>query len=144
MIRIGQAGIPLSCKGRTNKDGIIYTHTVLDLNAIELQFVRGLYVMPEEEAAIIKEYSKENDIEIHVHAPYYINLAGDAEETEMSFTKIMRTAQMAKGIEAKTLAPLGTLFEASAWILLDSIIAELMKSKGETEESMQSRHAMLE
>ncbi len=103
MIRIGQAGIPLSCKGRTNKDGIIYTHTVLDLNAIELQFVRGLYVMPEEEATIIKEYSEENDIEIHVHAPYYINLAGDAEETEMSFTKIMRTAQMAKGIGAKTI-----------------------------------------
>ncbi len=46
--------------------------------------------------------------------------------------------------ERKTLAPLGTLFEASAWILLDSIIAELMKSKGETEESMQSRHATLE
>ena len=44
----------------------------------------------------------------------------------------------------KKLAPLGTLFEASAWILLDSIIAELMKSKGETEESMQSRHATLE
>jgi len=103
MIRIGQAGIPLSCKGRTNKDGIIYTHTVLDLNAIELQFVRGLYVMPEEEATIIKEYSEENDIEIHVHAPYYINLAGDAEETEMSFTKIMRTAQMAKDIGAKTI-----------------------------------------
>jgi len=46
--------------------------------------------------------------------------------------------------ERKKLAPLGTLFEASAWILLDSIIAELMKSKGETEESMQSRHATLE
>jgi len=103
MIRIGQAGIPLSCKGRTNKDGVIYTHTVLDLNAIELQFVRGLYVMPEEEATIIKEYSEENDIEIHVHAPYYINLAGDSEETEMSFTKIMRTAQMAKDIGAKTI-----------------------------------------
>ncbi len=82
MIRIGQAGIPLSCKGRTNKDGIIYTHTVLDLNAIEIQFVRGLYVMPEEEATIIKEYSKENDIEIHVHAPYYINLAGNSEEND--------------------------------------------------------------
>ena len=67
MIRIGQAGIPLSCKGRTNKDGIIYTHAVLDLNAIEIQFVRGLYVMPEEEAKIIKDYSEENDIEIHVH-----------------------------------------------------------------------------
>ena len=44
----------------------------------------------------------------------------------------------------KTLAPLGTLFEASAWILLDSIIAELMEIKGETEGSMQSRHATLE
>jgi len=49
-----------------------------------------------------------------------------------------------KDEERKQLAPLGTLFEASAWILLDSIIAELMKSKGETEESMRSRHATLE
>ncbi|MCK4332176.1 MAG: SIS domain-containing protein [Thermoplasmatales archaeon] len=49
-----------------------------------------------------------------------------------------------KDEERKQLAPLGTLFEASAWILLDSIIAEIMRSKGETEESMQSRHATLE
>jgi len=49
-----------------------------------------------------------------------------------------------KDNERKQLAPLGTLFEASAWILLDSIIAEIMRSKGETEESMQSRHATLE
>ena len=47
-------------------------------------------------------------------------------------------------IERKQLAPLGTLFEASAWILLDSIIAELMMHKGETESSMRSRHATLE
>jgi 6-phospho 3-hexuloisomerase len=46
--------------------------------------------------------------------------------------------------ERKQLAPLGTLFEASAWILLDSIIAELMKSKNETEETMRARHATLE
>jgi len=46
--------------------------------------------------------------------------------------------------ERKKLAPLGTLFEASAWILLDSIIAELMNNKKETEESMRSRHATLE
>ena len=49
-----------------------------------------------------------------------------------------------KDKERKQLAPLGTLFEASAWILLDSIISELMKNKGETEESMRSRHATLE
>jgi 6-phospho 3-hexuloisomerase len=46
--------------------------------------------------------------------------------------------------ERKRYAPLGTLFEASAWIFFDSIIAELMKNKKETEESMRSRHATLE
>lgn len=46
--------------------------------------------------------------------------------------------------ERKLYAPLGTLFEASAWIFLDGIIAELMKTKKETEESMRSRHATLD
>ncbi|KYK21036.1 hypothetical protein AYK25_04005 [Thermoplasmatales archaeon SM1-50] len=103
MIRIGQAGIPLSCKGRTNKDGIVYTHKSLDLNAIEIQFVRGLYVLSEEEAQFIKEYAQKNDIEIHVHAPYYLNLAGDHEEIMMSYEKIMKSAQMANNIGSKTL-----------------------------------------
>jgi deoxyribonuclease IV len=103
MIRIGQAGIPLSCKGRTNKDGIVYTHKSLDLNAIEIQFVRGLYVLSEEEAQFIKEYGQKNDIEIHVHAPYYLNLAGDRDEIAMSYEKIMKSAQMANNIGSKTL-----------------------------------------
>ena len=42
------------------------------------------------------------------------------------------------------LAPLGTLFEASAWIFLDGLVAELMETKGETETSMRLRHATLE
>jgi 6-phospho 3-hexuloisomerase len=46
--------------------------------------------------------------------------------------------------ERKEFAPLGTLFEASTWILLDGIVAKLMKQKKETEESMRSRHATLE
>jgi deoxyribonuclease-4 len=102
MIRIGQAGIPLSCKGRTNKDGIVYTHKNLDLNAIEIQFVRGLYILSDEEAQFIKDYAHKNDIEIHVHAPYYLNLAGDKEETAMSFEKILKSAQMADSIGSKT------------------------------------------
>lgn len=101
MIRIGQAGIPLSCKGRTNKDGLVYTKERLNLNAMELQFVRGLYVMSDEEAEFIRNYSKENDIELHVHAPYYINLAGD-EETEFSFEKVLFSARIADKMGAKT------------------------------------------
>ncbi|HEX08439.1 MAG TPA: endonuclease IV, partial [Thermoplasmatales archaeon] len=50
MIRIGPAGIPLSCKGRTNKDGLRYIKEVLDLNAMEVQFIRGLFRMDDEEA----------------------------------------------------------------------------------------------
>ena len=46
--------------------------------------------------------------------------------------------------ERKRYAPLGTLFEASVWILLDGIIADLLESKKETEEDMRSRHATLE
>jgi deoxyribonuclease-4 len=39
MIRFGPAGIPLSCKGRTLKDGIEDVHN-LGLSALEIQFVR--------------------------------------------------------------------------------------------------------
>ncbi len=46
--------------------------------------------------------------------------------------------------ERKRFAPLGTLFEASVWILLDGLIAYLLDSKNETEEIMRSRHATLE
>jgi 6-phospho 3-hexuloisomerase len=47
-------------------------------------------------------------------------------------------------IERKKFAPLGTLFEASVWILLDGIVADLLDSRNETEEKMRSRHATLE
>lgn len=39
MIRFGPAGIPLSCKGRTLRDGIEDVHN-LGLSALEIQFVR--------------------------------------------------------------------------------------------------------
>jgi len=53
-------------------------------------------------------------------------------------------ASMCDEIERKKFAPLGTLFEASVWILLDGLIADLLESKKETEETMRSRHATLE
>ena len=51
---------------------------------------------------------------------------------------------LCKEKERKKFAPLGTLFESSALILLDGIVADLMSSKEETEESMRKRHATLE
>jgi 6-phospho 3-hexuloisomerase len=49
-----------------------------------------------------------------------------------------------KEAEREKYAPLGTLFEASVWVLLDGIIADLLDSIGECEDDMRSRHATLE
>jgi 6-phospho-3-hexuloisomerase len=42
------------------------------------------------------------------------------------------------------LAPLGTLFETTAWLLLDGVVADLMRRRKQTERSMRERHATLE
>ncbi len=63
--------------------------------------------------------------------------------TEFADLSIFLSADC-KDAERKILAPLGTLFEASSWILLDNIVAELMHKKNETEQSMRQRHATLE
>ncbi len=42
------------------------------------------------------------------------------------------------------IAPLGTLFEASSLIFLDSIVVELMNRLGKTEDDLKSRHATIE
>ena len=41
------------------------------------------------------------------------------------------------------LAPLGTLFESASLRLTDALIAELLHARGETEESMRRRHAIM-
>lgn len=52
MIRFGPAGIPLSCKGRTLKDGIEDVHN-LSLSALEIQMVRaGFYPRPPEDEEV--------------------------------------------------------------------------------------------
>lgn len=103
MIRIGPAGIPLSCKGRTNKEGLVYIKKVLDLNAMEIQLIRGFQTIEDEEAEFIRNYAEENDIELHVHAPYYTNLLGDEEEVELSKEKIESSGEIANKIDAKVL-----------------------------------------
>jgi deoxyribonuclease-4 len=99
-ITFGPAGIPLSCKGRTVRDGIIYTRN-LELDAMEVQFVRGIR-MTEEEAVKVRQTAEEAGIELHVKAPYYINLAGDEQNVEMSFSKILATGKLAHEMGART------------------------------------------
>ena len=49
------------------------------------------------------------------------------------------------GIEDRktSLAPLGTLFEGTAWLLFDALVARMMELKQEDETSMSDRHSSL-
>jgi deoxyribonuclease-4 len=63
MIRFGPAGIPLSCKGRTLRDGIEDVHG-LGLNAMEVQMVRVNVIdrFPDEEEIGLSPLEVESDL----------------------------------------------------------------------------------
>lgn len=46
--------------------------------------------------------------------------------------------------EYRSLAPLGTLFETAAMVVLDGVIAHLMERRGVSEKELKARHAVLE
>jgi len=71
-IRLGPSGIPLSCKAYDSISGVRRV-AELGLQAMEIEFVRGVH-MGAEMAKDLGVVAKELDIELSVHAPYYINL----------------------------------------------------------------------
>ncbi|HVL88389.1 MAG TPA: TIM barrel protein [Candidatus Thermoplasmatota archaeon] len=99
MIHIGPAGVPLSCKGRTPLEGVQHCQE-LGLNAMEVQFVRGIR-MDEEYAREVGRLARELSIQLSVHAPYYTNLASDDDKTiQKSIDKITLTAKLADAMGA--------------------------------------------
>lgn len=56
---------------------------------------------------------------------------------------ILIPLEFPEGPEQRRYAPLGTLFESASLGLTDALIAELMAARGETEETMRSRHAIM-
>jgi 6-phospho-3-hexuloisomerase len=53
------------------------------------------------------------------------------------------TLDFPEDAERPRYAPLGTLFESASLRLTDAIIAELLRARGESEESMRRRHAIM-
>lgn len=81
----------------------------------------------------------------HNIGAYVVSITGKKESGIAKFADVtIFLSATCKDVERKRYAPLGTLFEASVWILFDGIIADLLESKEETEESMRQRHATLE
>ena len=77
-IRLGPAGIPLSCKNCNTLEGVKKV-AELGLSAMEVEFVRGVN-LSREKARELGRIAEELNVELSVHAPYYINLASEDEE----------------------------------------------------------------
>ncbi|WP_456422062.1 deoxyribonuclease IV [Thermococcus sp.] len=91
-LRFGTAGIPLSTPKRSTIDGIVHVRD-LGLDAMELEFVRGVNLKPEL-AKKIKYVAKKHDVLLTAHAPYYINLnASEKAKVEASKRRIIQSAE---------------------------------------------------
>ncbi|WP_297506416.1 deoxyribonuclease IV [Thermococcus sp.] len=91
-LRFGTAGIPLSTPKRSTIDGIVHVRN-LGLDAMELEFVRGVNLKPEL-AKKIKYVAKKHDVLLTAHAPYYINLnASEKAKVEASKRRIIQSAE---------------------------------------------------
>ncbi|MDV3104398.1 deoxyribonuclease IV [Thermococcus waiotapuensis] len=92
-LRFGTAGIPLSTPKRSTIDGITHVRN-LGLDAMELEFVRGVNLSPEL-AKKVKYVAKKNDVLLTAHAPYYINLsAAEKAKVETSKSRIIQSAEL--------------------------------------------------
>ena len=81
----------------------------------------------------------------HNIGAYVISITGKRDSDIAKFANItLYIKSTCNDVKRKKYAPLGTLFEASVWILLDGITADLLDHKKETEEDMRNRHATLE
>jgi len=102
MIKIGPAGIPLSCKGRTILDGLKDIH-YLGLSAMELQMVRPLMEEDPEHYENIGKMAKELDIEIAVHLPYHTSLISSDSYVERNMEMMKFFGHISDAMGAKTL-----------------------------------------
>ncbi|MFW5946207.1 MAG: TIM barrel protein [Candidatus Natronoplasma sp.] len=91
MIYLGPGGTPHGVKG--TKDSMEYLAEE-GLNAMEVQFVRGAR-MKESTAKEIGKEAEQHEIMLSIHAPYYINLNSEKQETiEKSKERIMKSARL--------------------------------------------------
>ncbi len=98
-IKVGIAGMPIASKGKGTAEGIRYLARI-GLEALEIQFVRNVY-MSSDDAKKAGKIAQENNVELTVHAPYYINLSSNKSETVgKSKQWILNAAKVASAMNA--------------------------------------------
>ena len=99
-LKLGPAGVPLSCKGRTIVEGMDDI-TALGLDTMEIQTVRT--VQPQHfdqywQAGIL---SWKTEFEMNLHGPYYAEILGNRRERNRTLSKMEAAIQAAKVINAR-------------------------------------------
>jgi deoxyribonuclease-4 len=102
-IYLGPGGVPIVSKERSTIGGI-KTVSQLGLNAMEVEFVRGVK-MQEKAAEEVGKVAKEMNIKLTVHAPYYINLCSQKKSVvEASKRMILDSAYRGERMGAEAVA----------------------------------------
>lgn len=92
-LHFGTAGIPNSTRRKTTIEGIKRV-SELNLNAMEIEFVRGIK-MSIETAEEVRNTARQLNILLTVHAPYYINLnSSDPSKVQASIQRIIESARV--------------------------------------------------
>ncbi|MCX6817307.1 MAG: TIM barrel protein [Candidatus Aenigmarchaeota archaeon] len=91
-IFLGPAGIPLTTKGPSTVDGIRRV-AELGLNAMEVEFVRGVHmsIATAKEAGVV---ARDANVVLSIHAPYFINLC-NPEKAAASKKRILDSCERA-------------------------------------------------
>ena len=89
---LGPAGVPITSKGSSTVDGIKRV-AELGLNAMEVEFVRGVH-MGNEAAKQAGQAAKDAGVLLSIHAPYFINLC-NPEKVVASKKRILDSCERA-------------------------------------------------
>lgn len=99
-VYLGPAGIPTVAEERSTEGGLA-TVSKLGLNAMEVEFVRNVYLTPKK-AELVGEIAERLGIQLTVHAPYYLNLLSEKSEIRRaSKRRILDSLERAEVMKAR-------------------------------------------
>lgn len=97
-VRFGPAGRPTSYKGKTEQ--VCDYINEIGLNAFEYQATYGVRIS-KQSALKLRANAEENNILVSMHAPYYINLCSQKDETiKKSIERLVQSAKAAEWLNA--------------------------------------------
>lgn len=103
MIYLGPGGVPISSKESSTISGV-KTCSSLGLNAMEVEFVRGVNMSPKL-AEELEKVAKKFKIRLSIHAPYFINLCSEEKKiVEASKKRIFDSADRGELMGADAIA----------------------------------------